>query len=529
MPRLRYCGSTPSMWYRQAAVTLLFLCAALPDALASKPRCKLERIDPSLLGEGRLRLYASALELEGDLIDDLAPAAFTLLINGKPRGKPEKMVRFSDANEQVKIAVLVEVAAQYKQALPDVKAALKEFLEDQPRSIKINLLPFGSDVGTPVRPFFLPADQIADAVDELEPDIDSGDVQMAQTVRNAMGQLQRPDPGRAATPPKGATAAAPPPRRLIVLISDGLNDRMDRQTFKDLGEFAARERIPIHTIAYSPIDSRGPLLNLGDLSKRSGGTFRWAENPADIKHELSTLADEVRRQYVLTFKTELDASSIEKYNFGLVCGELRSNSLSGTGARLLQATGGDGLRWYWWVLIGVGGALAALYLVGLLLLRRGRVAQPGATPPTAAAGGQGTPVAHALAARATAPAAPLHAAGHNPAPAPASAPAAAARAPGAASGVLIAVTGPLAGQRYPVTERLTVGRGSHNTVDTGEDPSVSRQHCEVRREGGVLVLQDLGSSAGTWVNGRRIAAPHRLADNDLVRVGENTQFKFRIN
>lgn len=516
------------MWYRQAAaVTLLLLCAALPDALASKPRCKLERIDPSLLGEGRLRLYASALELEGDIIDDLAPAAFTLLVNGKPRGKPEKMVRFSDANEQVKIAVLVEAAAQYKQALPDVKAALKEFLEDQPRSIKINLLPFGSDVGTPVRPFFLPADQIADAVDELEPDIDSGDVQMAQTVRNAMGQLQRPDPGRAATPPKGA-AATLPPRRLVVLISDGLNDRMDRQTFKDLGEFAARERIPIHTIAYSPIDSRGPLLNLGDLSKRSGGTFRWAENAADIKHELSTLADEVRRQYVLTFKTELDASSIEKYNFGLVCGELRSNSLSGTGARLLHAPGGDGLRWYWWVLIGVGGALAALYLVGLLLLRRGRVAQPGATPPTAAAGGQGLPFSHAPAARATAPVAttPSHA---PPAHTPARAPAPAARAPGAASGVLIAVTGPLAGHRYPVTERLTVGRGSHNTVDTGEDPSVSSQHCEVRREGGALVLLDLGSSAGTWVNGRRLAAPHRLADNDLVRVGENTQFKFRID
>jgi pSer/pThr/pTyr-binding forkhead associated (FHA) protein len=110
--------------------------------------------------------------------------------------------------------------------------------------------------------------------------------------------------------------------------------------------------------------------------------------------------------------------------------------------------------------------------------------------------------------------------------APAAAPA--AHAPGAASGVLVAVTGPLAGRRYPALERLTIGRGAQNTIDTGEDPSVSRQHCEVRREGGVLVVQDLGSSAGTWVNGRRLAAPHRLADNDLVRVGENTQFKFRV-
>lgn len=516
------------MRYRQAAAaTLLLLCAALPDALASKPRCKLERIDPSLLGEGHLRLYASALELEGDIIDDLAPAAFTLLINGKPRGKPEKMVRFSDANEQVKIAVLVEVAAQYKQALPDVKAALKEFLEDQPRSIKINLLPFGSDVGQPVRPFFLPADQLADAVDELEFDVDSGDVQMAQTLRNAMGQLQKPDPGRAAAP-KAASAPALPPRQLIVLISDGLNERMDRQTFKELGEFAAREHIPIHTIAYSPIDSRGPLLNLGDLSKRSGGTFRWAENPADIKHEFSTLADEVRRQYVLTFKTDIAASSIEKYHFGLVCGELRSNVLSGAGVPLVHTPSGGGLRWYWWVLIGLGGALVVLYLVGVLLLRRGRVTQPGAAPSTAAAGGQGLPAGRAPAA--ARPSAPVAVApSHAPPTVPAPAPAPAARAPGVTSGVLIAVTGPLAGRRYPVNEQLTIGRGVPNTVDTGEDPSVSRQHCTVRREGGGLVLQDLGSSAGTWVNGRRLTAPHRLADNDLVRVGENTQFKFRVD
>jgi hypothetical protein len=313
-----------------------------------------------------------------------------------------------------------------------------------------------------------------------------------------------------------------PPRQLIILISDGLNERMDRQTFIKLGEDAARLRIPIHTIAFSPIDSRGPLLNLGDLSKRSGGTFRWAENLADIKHEFGTLADEVRRQYVLTFKTDIDAPSLEKFHFALQCGELRSNVLTGTGVRVLHGPEGGGLRWYWWVLIGVGGGLVTLYLVGLLLMRRGRVAQPGAMPVTAAAGGQSVPVGRAAAA--ARPSAPLAAAVSQRAPAAAPA----AQAPGAASGVLVAVTGPLAGRRYPALERLTIGRGAQNTIDTGEDPSVSRQHCEVRREGGVLVVQDLGSSAGTWVNGRRLAAPHRLADNDLVRVGENTQFKFRV-
>ena len=104
--------------------------------------------------------------------------------------------------------------------------------------------------------------------------------------------------------------------------------------------------MPIHTIAYSPIDARGPLLNLGDLSKRSNGTFRWAEKAANLRTQLDTLADEVRKQYVVTFPTKL--SSTEKHTFGLLCGELRSNVLGGKGQFGYVPAASRGRAWWVW-------------------------------------------------------------------------------------------------------------------------------------------------------------------------------------
>lgn len=52
-----------------------------------------------------------------------------------------------------------------------------------------------------------------------------------------------------------------------------------------------------------------------------------------------------------------------------------------------------------------------------------------------------------------------------------------------------------------------------------QDPSVSRRHAEIRREGDEWALIDLGSTNGTEVNGVRVNR-HRLAHGDRIAFGE---------
>jgi predicted component of type VI protein secretion system len=82
---------------------------------------------------------------------------------------------------------------------------------------------------------------------------------------------------------------------------------------------------------------------------------------------------------------------------------------------------------------------------------------------------------------------------------------------------LVVTGGPLAGQRFELEGELVVGR--EDAAITLDDPEVSRRHAVVRvREAGVEI-EDLSSLNGTFVNGRRIAAPTALARGDRIEVG----------
>ena len=103
---------------------------------------------------------------------------------------------------------------------------------------------------------------------------------------------------RAKTTPEGK-----PLRKLIVVIGDGRDRSGDKDRVTRAGQRAAKEGVRIHALAFSPSDTRRPLLALGELSKRSLGTFRWvrAATPDSWKAAFDQLRDEIDKQYVLTY------------------------------------------------------------------------------------------------------------------------------------------------------------------------------------------------------------------------------------
>ena len=80
--------------------------------------------------------------------------------------------------------------------------------------------------------------------------------------------------------------------------------------------------------------------------------------------------------------------------------------------------------------------------------------------------------------------------------------------------------GPLAGRRLEVRGKLEIGR--QGTSGMLEDEQVSRHHAVVRVDGDDVVIEDLGSTNGTWVNRLRINRPVPLNHGDIVRVGTTT-------
>lgn len=91
---------------------------------------------------------------------------------------------------------------------------------------------------------------------------------------------------------------------------------------------------------------------------------------------------------------------------------------------------------------------------------------------------------------------------------------------------LVIRRGPATQQEYYLTKpTLTVGREAVNDVPLA-DPEVSRRHARITYQEGRYVIEDLGSTNGTFVNGSRIAGPTMLNDSDLIDMGELFSFVF---
>jgi hypothetical protein len=84
----------------------------------------------------------------------------------------------------------------------------------------------------------------------------------------------------------------------------------------------------------------------------------------------------------------------------------------------------------------------------------------------------------------------------------------------------VVTTGPEAGRRVELGLEVAIGRQEGDLVV--EDPEVSRRHAVLRRSGGSVVVEDLDSTNGTFVNGERIRTPMTLGPGDQVRVGRTT-------
>ena len=91
---------------------------------------------------------------------------------------------------------------------------------------------------------------------------------------------------------------------------------------------------------------------------------------------------------------------------------------------------------------------------------------------------------------------------------------------------LVVRTGPNPGMAFDLTKEVTLlGRDVTNDIALG-DSEVSRQHARLTRTPGGIVVEDLGSTNGTFINGERLVAPRVMAMGDLLGFGETVTLDF---
>lgn len=87
---------------------------------------------------------------------------------------------------------------------------------------------------------------------------------------------------------------------------------------------------------------------------------------------------------------------------------------------------------------------------------------------------------------------------------------------------LVVTEGPLTGTVIPLsTTQVTIGRAPDSTVVI-EDDYASSRHARVYPAEGAWVVEDLGSTNGTWIDRTRITTPTVLPVGVPLRVGRTT-------
>lgn len=480
-------------------------------------RVTVDRVDlePASVTGYRLRVYLSALSLQGQLLDLGDPKSIRLFFGGSEKKIPFSLGTYDQTAGETEIVILVQATADFTEALPQIADSLEHVLLDHLKdTVKVAVVLYGAN---PVTPKLAPSRSLRGKI-ALTSDGSVADPVLLDAVDRALTTLKKAKP----------EVEGRPQRKMIIAIGDGRDASSDHDRVTRTANRAAKEGVRIHVLAYSPADMRRPLLVMGELAKKSFGTLRWPgqgrkPQPDTWNDAFQQLTDEINKQYVVTFYASKDDDVAGKRLHIVTAGrtEARSNEMrvpeepacSGSACEagycaddmcvaFAGASSGRGGAILHWLLIIVGivvGFAVVLGTIGWLMSRKHQAPAPFAPGPP----GHASVPPHAF------PSRPPQA-GLLPNGRP---------IPG-----LLVMTGPRTGERLTLHNGFLVG-GQPTSHLHIQDGFTSGNHAQFAMDpNGVCTLLDLNSTNGTYINGQRVqSAP--LQHGMTIKIG-STELRF---
>ena len=81
------------------------------------------------------------------------------------------------------------------------------------------------------------------------------------------------------------------------------------------------------------------------------------------------------------------------------------------------------------------------------------------------------------------------------------------------------------GSAFDLGDGATMGRADGSDIPV-DDAFASSVHARIFPRGQFMYIEDMGSTNGTYLNGRRLRAAERLKVGDTVRIGE-TEYRYQ--